>query len=112
MPEQSPKIMRIALHEATQDLAALVDEVLRGQTRVVIDEAGRPAAVMVSPEAYALLVRVEERFAERRRVLEGMRASFRDVPDEEIEREVARAVAESRAEARAERERETLLSRQ
>jgi prevent-host-death family protein len=38
------------------------------------------------------------------RVLDAMRAPFRNVPPEEIERETAKAVAEVRAEMRAERE--------
>jgi PHD/YefM family antitoxin component YafN of YafNO toxin-antitoxin module len=56
MPEQSPKSMRIASQEATREVASLVDEVLRGQTktRIVIDEAGSSAAVLVSPKDYAL----------------------------------------------------------
>ncbi len=37
-------------------------------------------------------------------VIDEMRAAFRDVPAEEIEREAERALAEVRAEMRAERE--------
>lgn len=62
------------------------------------------AEVNLPPQRIAsTLTGVDEDLAERRRILEAMRAPFRGVPHEEIEREAAQAVAEVRAEMELER---------
>lgn len=104
MSEQRPKSRTLGIVEASNQLPGLIDEIRRGETRIVIEDAGSPVAVVVSPEDARRLVRVDEIYAERRRVLAAMREPFQDVPDEEIEREVEAAAAEVRAEMRAERE--------
>ncbi|MBA2595924.1 MAG: type II toxin-antitoxin system Phd/YefM family antitoxin [Chloroflexia bacterium] len=104
MLEQRPGTRTMKFSEIKNHLSSLVDEVSRGEARVVIEKAGIPVAVLISAEDLPRLARMDEQFAERRRVLEAMREPFRDVPEEEIEREVTRAVAEVRAEMRAERE--------
>ncbi len=104
MPEQRPDTRTMKISEVKNQLSSLVNEVYRGETRVVIEKAGTPVAVLISAEDLPRLARMDEQYAERRRVLEAMREPFRDVSEEEIEREAAKAVAEVRAEMRAERE--------
>jgi len=83
------------ISEVKNQFSSLVNEVYRGETRVVIEKAGIPVAVLVSAADLPRLARSDEQYAERRRVLEAMRAPFRDVPDEEIEREVAKTLGVS-----------------
>lgn len=68
---------------------------------------GIPVAVLVSTEDLRRLDRLDEQDKQAWDVFAAMRAPFRDVPLEEIERETERALAEVRAQMRAERERRT-----
>jgi hypothetical protein len=88
-------------------LSSLIDAISRQETRVLIEMEGVPVAALVSIEDFNELVSLDEQRAERWQILEAMRAPFRGVPIEEIEREAAKAIAEVRAERRAAREKAT-----
>lgn len=103
MRTQQPRTQTMTVDDAGARFASLVGDVRRHATRVVIEEAGVPVAAIVTAEDLVELARLDERRAECRRVLEAMRAPFRGVSPEEIERETAKAVAEVREEMRAER---------
>lgn len=72
---------------------------------MLVERSGVPVAAIVSSDDLARLERLEEQDRRAWDVLERMRAPFRDVPTDEIEREADRAVAAVRARRRAERER-------
>lgn len=108
MSGQRPRSRILGISEVGSQLPGLIDEVQRGETWVIIEDVGSPAAVLVSPEDARRLVHLDEMYAERRRVLAAMREPFQDVSDDEIEQEVAAAAAAVRAEMRAERD--SLLS--
>ncbi len=104
MSKSVPETQTMKISDVKTSLSSLVNEVYRQQTRIVVEKAGIPVAALVSIEDLARLKRLDEERAERWRVLEAMRAPFRGIPFEEIERETAKAIAEIRAERRAERE--------
>jgi prevent-host-death family protein len=104
MSKSVPETQTMKISDVKISLSSLVNEVYRQQTRIVVEKAGIPVAALVSIEDLARLKRLDEERAERRRVLEAMRAPFRGIPFEEIEREADKAIAEVRAERRAERE--------
>jgi prevent-host-death family protein len=93
------------LAEFKNRIDRVVARVRDEKTRVTLDLDGKPAAVLVPYRDLARLQRLDEQDREAREIIEAMRAPFRDVPPDELEREVARAVAEVKAEMRAERQR-------
>ena len=89
--------------EAKERWSSLLDQVAESQDRVIIERDGVPVAAVISTADLQRLRRLD---AERERdfaVVERMRAAFKDVPFEEIEREAAKALAEVRDEMRKER---------
>jgi hypothetical protein len=75
--------------------------VFRREARVIIEKSGIPVAAMLSMDEFQLYLRLKSKREERFKILDEMRAAFKDVPFEELEREVEKAVAEGRAENRA-----------
>lgn len=103
--DQKPTNQAIDVSEATQQIETILDRVWRKEARVVVEKNGVPIAAIVTSDDFEQLHRLDRQTAERFAILEAMRAPFKDVPPEEIEREAAKALAEVRAEMRAERER-------
>lgn len=104
MTQQARETRTVTIPEAKAQLSPLLEEVSRGETRILILEAGVPVAALVGSEDLKRLERMDAEDREAWTILEAMRAPFRDVPPEEIERKIERARAEIRAERRAERE--------
>ncbi|OGH17763.1 MAG: hypothetical protein A2868_01050 [Candidatus Levybacteria bacterium RIFCSPHIGHO2_01_FULL_40_15b] len=78
----------------------LLNKVFKEQTRVIIEKSGIPIAAVISAEDLSRLTRLEEERNERFKVIDRMRAAFKDIPDDEIERQVDKAVEEVRASKR------------
>ena len=104
MQTSKPSTRTVAVSDIKDTVVQLLDQVSRGETRIVVEERGVPVAALVSSEDLKQLSRLDEQRAVRRRVVAAMREPFRGVSPEEIERETAKAVAEVREEMRAERE--------
>src|SRR4051812_307628 len=98
MPKQEPPTERMSIDELKARLSSLVAAVSSQEARVLIEMDGVPVAALVSMEDLNHLAWLDEQRAERWQILEAMRAPFREVPAEEIEREAAKAIAEIRAE--------------
>jgi len=92
---QTMKISEVKTH-----LSDVVNRVYRQEARVVVEKSGIPVAALVSTSDLARLDRLDKERAERFKVLDEMRAAFKDVPPEETERETDRITAEIRAEDR------------
>lgn len=90
--------------EARQHFAELVNEVFKEGTRVVVEKSGVPVAVLVSARELPTLERSDRDPAEFMEALAAIRAPFKDIPPDKLQREIDKAVAEVRAEMRAERE--------
>jgi prevent-host-death family protein len=96
--EPEPMTKTIKASDARQQFSQLLNEVFRGESRVVVEKSGIPVAAIISAEDFKRLARLE---AERNKdfaILDEMRDAFKDVPAEEIEREVAKALSEVRKE--------------
>ncbi len=104
MPRPARETETMKISEVKSHLSSLVNEVYRKEKRIIIEKSGIPVAAVVSIEDMAALAILDERQREAWDVLEAMRAPFRGVSPEEIEREAAKAIAEVRAERRAARE--------
>jgi len=79
------------------ELLAAVD---RAATRVIVEKGGKPVAAIVPAADLDRLNRLDAEQRDAWDVLEAVRAPFRDVPHEEIERETDRIMAEIREEDR------------
>lgn len=91
--------------DVRQQFASVINRVDHKEARVVVEKSGVPVAGIVSTDELRRLDRLDQERAERFNVIDEMRASFRSVPAEEIEREAERTLAEIRSGMRAERER-------
>jgi prevent-host-death family protein len=104
MSKPAARTEAMAISDVKAKLSSLVNKVYRGETRVLIEKSGIPVAALVSVEDLQQLARMDEEDREAWAVLEAMRAPFRDVPLDEIEREAAKAIAEVGAELCVKRE--------
>jgi prevent-host-death family protein len=104
MDRREPITETMKISEVKAKLSSLVNEVYRNEKRVLVEKAGIPVAAVVSIADLERLRQQDEQDREAWAILDAMRAPFRDVPSDEIEREIVKAVAESRAERRAGRE--------
>jgi prevent-host-death family protein len=102
MREQAPVIQSMKISDVRTQLNTLVNQVYRQETRVVVEKSGIPVAVLVSTTDLERLNQLDRERAQRFGIVDELRAAFRDVPAEELEREAARAIAEVRAERGAE----------
>ena len=103
MSEREPTTQTLKASEARQQWSYLLNQVFRGETRVIVEENGTPVAAIISARDLEWLRHFEAKREEAFKALDATREAFKDVPDEELEREVARAIAEVRAENRKER---------
>jgi prevent-host-death family protein len=104
MREADPTTQTMNVTDAREHWSQVISAVFRRQKRVVLEKAGVPVAAIVSTEDLERLRRYDAERAADFAVIDRMRAAFKDVPDEELEREITNAVAEARADLRAERE--------
>lgn len=104
MQTSRPSTKTVAMSDVKDTIVQLLEQVVRGEARILVENSGRPVAALVSPDDLKNLARLDEQRAERKRIVAAMREPFRGVSPEEIEQETAKAVAEVREEMRAERE--------
>jgi PHD/YefM family antitoxin component YafN of YafNO toxin-antitoxin module len=104
MTQQTLATQSATISEVETELPRLIEAVARGDTRILIQRGAAPVAALIGTGDLERLRRMDEEDREAWDILEAMRAPFRDVPPEEIEREVAQAIAEIRAERLAQRE--------
>ena len=95
----SPRMTQtMKISEVKTQFSSLVNRVYRRETRVVVEKRGIPVAALVSTADLARLDHLDKERADRFKVLDEMRAAFKDVPPEETERETDRITAEIRSE--------------
>jgi len=105
MAEKTPTTETMKISDVRSGLNQLVNRVYRHETRVIVEKSGIPVAAVVSAEDLERLRKLDEEDREAWSIVDEMRAAFKDVPPEELDREAQRALAEVREEMRAERER-------
>src|SRR5680860_788856 len=88
----SPVETRMNLTDTKQHFSQVVNEVARGNSRVVVEKSGLPVAAIISAEEYhrflALDAERQARFAAMGRISD----AFAEVPVEKLEAEVDHAV--------------------
>jgi PHD/YefM family antitoxin component YafN of YafNO toxin-antitoxin module len=87
----------------SRKLPELLNHVVIGNDRVVVERDGKVVAAIVSASAYELLVQMEARREALFDALDATQAAFADVPPEEVEREIDKALKRIRKETRASR---------
>ena len=98
-----PETKTLNVSETRAQFSALLNDVHRGDYRVLVDKNGIPVAAIVSPLDLQRLKRIDKQIEDDLKFMEEMREPFKDIPPEEIEAEVERAIKRVRAEMRAER---------
>lgn len=92
----------MGISDARAKLTSVVNDVYRGDTRIVVEKSGIPVAAFVSP---ADLAKLEELDRDRSRFFElmnQMQAAFSDVSEEELIEQATLSIADVREEMRAE----------
>jgi prevent-host-death family protein len=100
MSGREPMTQTIKASEAREQWSSLLNQVFRGETRLVVERSGIPVAAIISTADLAQLRRFEETRKRDAAILDELQAAFKDAPAEEVEREIAKAIAEVRAENR------------
>jgi len=100
MRERAPITQTMKATEARAHWSQLLNDVFRGQRRVIVEKSGIPVAAIVSARDLERWQRLDAERAARFRALDESQAAFRGVPDDEIAREIDRALSEVRAENR------------
>lgn len=98
MPVDQPHTSAVDADDVPGAWRDILERIAQAGVRLVVEEDGRPVAAIISPAELERLVRLDARRSERFKVIDEMRAAFKDIDPEEIEREVARALAEGRQE--------------
>ncbi len=100
MREQQPMTQTMNATDIRQQFASVLNRVFRKETRVVVEKSGIPVAAIVSAEDLKRLDRLDEADRDAWETLAAMRAPFKEVPPEEIERETDRIITENRRQTR------------
>jgi prevent-host-death family protein len=101
MPRTSdPTEIVMSLTETKQNFSKVVNQVARGEARVVVEKSGAPVAAVISPQEFREYKRLKEKDDHLRHRLEASLIEFSrhfdDVSDEELERVLAEAHREYR----------------
>jgi prevent-host-death family protein len=81
---------------ARQEFSKILNKVFREETRIVVEKSGIPVAAIISAEDLKRLDQLEKERKERFRILDEVKAAFRDIPEAEIENEIDQAITRSR----------------
>ena len=100
MRAREPMTQTLKVSEARQNFSQVLNQVFRGEKRVLVEKSGIPVAAIISAEDLERLSQLEAEWNRDFAVIDEIREAFRDVPDDELEREAAKAVARARAQVR------------
>jgi len=100
MREREPMTKTIKASEARQQFSELLNQVFKGETRVLVEKSGIPVAAIVSATDLNKLQQLESQQSERFKLLERLRAGFADLSEDQIQREVAEIIEKQRQQER------------
>ena len=100
MRERERMTQTMKASQARQEWSQVLNQVFRGEKRVLVEKSGIPVAAIVSAEDLERLKQFEAQREERWKVVEEIRAKNRDKDPDEVERDVANELAAMRREAR------------
>lgn len=102
MPEREPTTKTMKFTDARQQFSQVVNEVFRGENRVVVEKNGIPVAAIISAQDLEQLRRAEAHRARDFTALDHSWRAFEGVPVADVEPDVAKAVTAARRKLRAE----------
>jgi len=79
-----------------QEWSKILNKVFREETRIVVEKSGIPVAAIISSKDLKRLDQLEKERADRLQILDEVKASFRDIPEAEIENETDQAITRVR----------------
>src|SRR2546429_1577743 len=81
---------------ARQEWSKILNKVFREETRIVVEKSGIPVAAIISAEDLKRLDQLEKERSDHFRILDEVKAAFRNIPDAEIENETDQALTRVR----------------
>ena len=103
MTVKLPRTTHLGISEARAKLTSLVNEVYRGETRIVVEKSGIPVAVVVSPADLARLEQLDRRREAAWATVDEISTRFAGISEEELMERAVESVASVRAARRAAR---------
>ena len=100
MRERELMTKTIKASEARQQFSELLNQVFKGETRVLVEKSGIPVAAIVSATDLNKLQQLESQQSERFKLLERLRADFADLSEEQIQRAVTEIIEKQRQQER------------
>jgi prevent-host-death family protein len=100
MQEREPMTKTLKASEARQQFSELLNQVFKGETRVLVEKSGIPVAAIVSPTDLNKLQQLESQQSERFKLLERLRTGFADLSEEQIQRAVTEIIEKQRQQER------------
>jgi prevent-host-death family protein len=100
MREREPMTKTLKASEARQHFSELLNQVFKGETRVLVEKSGIPVAAIVSATDLNKLQQLESQQSERFKLLERLRAGFADLSEEQIQRAVTEIIEKQRQQER------------
>ena len=100
MREREPMTKTLKVSEARQHFSELLNQVFKGETRVLVEKSGIPVAAIVSATDLNKLQQLESQQSERFKLLERLRAGFADLSEEQIQRAVTEIIEKQRQQER------------
>jgi prevent-host-death family protein len=81
---------------ARQEWSKVLKKVFREETRIVVEKSGIPVAAIIPAGDLKRLDQLEKERSERFRILDEVKAAFKDIPEVEIEKETDKALSRVR----------------
>lgn len=85
-------VVRMGAREARQKFSEMLGRVHYGGETVILESSGKPMAAVIPLETYEKMMEREARFS----IIDKIRDSVPDHPEEEVDADVAEAVAHAR----------------
>lgn len=104
MRDHDSKLQTMNISDVKTRISSVVNQVSRGNTRILVEKSGIPIAAFVSVDDLRRLQQFEQRREEFFSMIDRAQKAFDDVSPEEIEQETDRIIARNRATDRAARE--------
>ena len=100
MQEGEPMTKTMKASVARQQFSELLNQVFKGETRILVEKSGIPVAAIVSATDLNKLQQLESQQSERFKLLERLRAGFADLSEEQIQRKVTEIIEKQRQQER------------
>ena len=94
--ESRPMTQTINASTARQEWSKILNKVFREETRIVVEKSGIPVVAIISSKDLKRLDQLEKERSDHFRILDEVKAAFRDVPEAEIENETDQALTRVR----------------